>query len=446
MSEDVDQISRSALMDDASEFAGHIGVMASDERKRVLIGSADDEVGNIVGWLGSRFGCGAVVAKDFDALQAANSEHDPDLILLGLQIGDQNAIDILRYLARRRSRAHVVLLGNADVKVMEAAERVGRLQGLSMQSSVSTPVTAEALRSVLIAIPGVRPRVTTEELRAGLDEGQFFPVFQPVVDLIGEENALVRAEVLARWDHPFHGTLTAGEFVDEAEDAAVIAELTLSLLERALSLASLCHDAGLTLPLSVNVSATSLTDLSFPEAISEVVAENGYRNELLTIELTESSMSAERMEILDVLTRLRLMGFRLSMDDFGTGYSTLLELVRLPFAEIKIDKRFVDHLGSRRDCDIVIGSTISLAHGLGMQVCAEGVETPRTVELLRRAGCDTAQGRYFQEPVSGQDLVGILKEWGKRHRTQPSLRGLLSEQASHHLHRTGSDENDSALL
>jgi EAL domain-containing protein (putative c-di-GMP-specific phosphodiesterase class I) len=108
-----------------------------------------------------------------------------------------------------------------------------------------------------------------------------------------------------------------------------------------------------------------------------------------------------------------MKGFRLSMDDFGTGYSTLLELVRLPFNEIKIDPRFIDQVGVRRESGIVIRSAIGLAHGLGMTVCAEGVENAETLEFLRGADCDAAQGRHIHEPVSGADLMAYLKTRGK---------------------------------
>jgi EAL domain-containing protein (putative c-di-GMP-specific phosphodiesterase class I) len=103
-----------------------------------------------------------------------------------------------------------------------------------------------------------------------------------------------------------------------------------------------------------------------------------------------------------------MKGFRLSMDDFGTGYSTLNELVRFPFNEIKIDQRFVESLGTRTESGVVISSAIGLAHGLGMTVCAEGVGSAEALEYLRGAGCDAAQGRFIQEPVSGEDLMGLV--------------------------------------
>jgi EAL domain-containing protein (putative c-di-GMP-specific phosphodiesterase class I) len=189
-------------------------------------------------------------------------------------------------------------------------------------------------------------------------------------------------------------------------------ELTAQLLVQALEQMRDWRESGHLFSISLNVSTTSLSDLNLPDTLSDIVSGYGFQNDAVMIELTESAMTEERVETLDILTRLRMKGFALSMDDFGTGYSTLLELVRLPFNEIKIDPRFIDQIGVRRESGIVIRTAIGLAHGLGMTVCAEGVESPETLDFLRGAGCDAAQGRAIQEPVSGSDLMTYLKTRG----------------------------------
>lgn len=380
---------------------------------RILIADDDGEFVSLVEQLGSRLGCGVAVARDFETFQMANTENEPEVIFLGLTVGGHDAVEMLRYLSERRCRAYIVLIGAADVKVLESAERLGRSRRLSMQPSLKKPVSVAGLRAFLRKVIVTQPTITLDELREGIDEKRFLAFFQPVVDLVAPGNPILRAEVLARWDHPFHGILSASEFIDAAEEHAVMRELTTALMVRALEQTSACRDVGLTLPFSINVSAQSLSDLTLPDQLTEVVSEYGFGNDLVTIEVTESAMTEDRLDILEVLTRLRMKGFRLAMDDFGTGYSTLLELVRLPFNEIKVDQRFVEKLEIRRESDVVIGSTVSLAHGLGMKVCAEGVESRTSLEFLERAGCDAAQGRYIQEPVSGEDLMTCLRNWGR---------------------------------
>jgi EAL domain-containing protein (putative c-di-GMP-specific phosphodiesterase class I) len=385
----------------------------------------DEEFVSLIEQLGSRLGCGVAVARNFEAFQSANVANEPEVIFLGLTVGGNDAVELLRYLAERRSRAYIVLAGSAELKVLESAERLGRSRRLSMQPSLKKPVSVSGLRAFLCSVIVTSPDITAGEFREGIAEKRFHPYFQPVIDLVSPGNDILRAEVLARWDHPFHGMLSAAEFIDAAERHGVMAELTMALMVRALEQTRVCRDAGLALPFSINVSAQSLTDLSLPDTLSEVVSDYGFTNDMVMVEVTESAMTEDRLEILEVLTRLRMKGFRLAMDDFGTGYSTLLELVRLPFNEIKIDQHFVEKLEIRRESDVVIGSTVSLAHGLGMKVCAEGVESRKSLEFLQRSGCDAAQGRYIQEPVSGDDLMTCLRNWGRQDARQPGFTGLI---------------------
>jgi EAL domain-containing protein (putative c-di-GMP-specific phosphodiesterase class I)/CheY-like chemotaxis protein len=377
-------------------------------RKRIILADPDPEVAAVVESLAARLGCDLVVARDFGALEEANAGHEPGVILLGLRLGDHDAVEVLRHLSERRCRASIVLIGDSDGKVLEAAERLGRGRRLQMESSVMRPVPVPVLRELLQTVMDLRPEIGVDELRDGIRAGQFVPFFQPAIELGSGQERIVRAEVLARWEHPFHGTLAAADFIELAEDNGCMGELTACLLQRALERASLCRDGGYELPIALNIATTSLTDLGLPDTLSGIVAEYGFDCDMITIELTESSMIEDRLETLDILTRLRMKGFRLSMDDFGTGYSTLNELVRFPFNEIKIDQRFVESLGTRTESGVVISSAIGLAHGLGMTVCAEGVGSAEALEYLRGAGCDAAQGRFIQEPVSGEDLMGLV--------------------------------------
>jgi len=401
------------------------------KRNRILVADVDAGFASAVGQMTGRLDVAVAVARDFEALGNALSELDPEVVFLNLTLGDCDAIEVMRYLSERRSRAQIVLVGDADPKVLEAAERIGRSRRLTMQPSLRKPVSVSALQTAVRTLIDARPQISGQELREAIAERRILPFFQPIVDVTGAENAIVRAEVLARWDHPFHGILPAGEFIEVAEEHGLLADLTACLLNRALEHVGACREGGLVLPISINISASSLTDLTLPDTLSEIVASHGFGNDLVTIELTESAMIEGRTEILEVLTRLRMKGFSLSMDDFGTGYSTLLELVRLPFNEIKIDQIFVDRIGQRRESDIVIGSLVRLAHGLGLSVCAEGVEAGETLELLRMAGCDRAQGCYIQRPVSAGDLMTCLANWNGVSTQQPGVANLVPSRQAH---------------
>lgn len=377
--------------------------------KRVLFAGEFADLASQLEGMATRLGCRPVAVSEFGDLQAVCAAGEPEVVLLTLTLGRHDAIEVMRYLSERRSHAYVVLIGDGDFKVLESAERLGRSRRLNMLPSIEGPVSVNVLCELLRGLVDAHPDLSAAEFQDGMREGQFLPYFQPVMDLRTPGGRILRAEVLARWEHPFHGMLTAGEFIDAAERHSCIGELTRSLLREALVETRKCRESGDQIPISLNVSTLSLTDLDLPDMLAAIVAENGSSNEDITIELTESALTEERLETLDILTRLRMKGFGLSMDDFGTGYSTLLELVRLPFNEIKIDPRFIDQVGVRRESGIVIRTAIGLAHGLGMTVCAEGVEKSETLEFLRGAGCDAVQGRSILPPVPGDDLRDFLR-------------------------------------
>lgn len=384
-------------------------VQPHEAGKRILFAGEDIRLASQLEGMATRLGCRPVTVTDFGDLQAACAEEEPRIILLTLTLGRHDAIEVLRYLTERRSHAYVVLIGEGDFKVLESAERLGRSRRLNMLPSLEGPVTPNAVRELLRGLVDAHPDITADEIREGMRAGQFLPYFQPVLDIRTPGEQILRAEVLARWEHPFHGTLTAGEFIDAAERHSCIEELTTTLLRAALLEVRKCRESGDGIPISVNLSMLSLTNLRLPDSLAAVVSEHDARNEDITIELTESAFTEERVETLDILTRLRMKGFGLSMDDFGTGYSTLLELVRLPFNEIKIDPRYIGQVGVRRESGIVIRTAIGLAHGLGMTVCAEGVEKSETLEFLRGAGCDAVQGRSILPPVPGDELREFLR-------------------------------------
>jgi len=150
---------------------------------------------------------------------------------------------------------------------------------------------------------------------------------------------------------------------------------------------------------SVNLDPHSLTDLELPDRFQDIVRQYGIGCEAITFELTETARIADNKDALDILMRLRLKGFDLSLDDFGTGYSTLVELYRMPFSELKVDRSFVVDLAKSEEARIIVKSVIDLAHNMGLRACAEGVEDQAALTFLTDIGCDRAQGYHFSEPL-----------------------------------------------
>ena len=182
-------------------------------------------------------------------------------------------------------------------------------------------------------------------------------------------------------------------------------ELTYWMIRKVAAQAQRWQSAGIPLVVSVNISALDITTLTLPEQLSELLMSNKLDPTLLTLEVTESELMGELVTSLDILTRLRLKGIGLSIDDFGTGYSSLLQLHRVPFSELKIDRCFIAGMTTDAEAYAIVKTCIILGHELGMRVVAEGVETKAQLHELNELECDSAQGFFFSRPVPEKELT-----------------------------------------
>lgn len=240
------------------------------------------------------------------------------------------------------------------------------------------------------------------ELRQAIEGNQLFIVYQPKVNL--RSRCVKGAEALVRWRHPKHGLIPPDQFIISAESTGLIKPLTLFVLKEALQQCVIYHRAGQKIRMAVNISSRNLQDPQFPDQVDEVLRTCEINPEWLELEITESSIMAS-MEI--AMRTIKLLGerrIRFSIDDFGIGYSSLGYLKRLPVNSIKIDRSFVKAMLVSEDSAAIVRSIIDLAHNLGLEVIAEGVENRETLDRLVAMGCDAAQGYHLGRPVSAEEL------------------------------------------
>ena len=238
-----------------------------------------------------------------------------------------------------------------------------------------------------------RDRVDIESgLRRALDADELEVRYQPQVDLVGE--GVIGVEALLRWRHPTRGWLAPTEFIPIAEESGIIHDLGSWVLHR------VCLDLP-RLPgqVSVNLSARQLDHERLIPLIEQTLTTTGADPTRIWIEVTESVLMADAARHAELLGQLRELGLRIAIDDFGTGYSSLAYLKRFPVDYLKIDRSFVDGVGSEADDTAIAEAIITLAHTLGMQVVAEGVELGSQRDALRALGCDFGQGFLWSPPV-----------------------------------------------
>lgn len=273
-------------------------------------------------------------------------------------------------------------------------------------------------------------------LRQAIADRQLDLHYQPKLAISGMANGeqqVVAAEALLRWQHPELGAIRPDLIVEVAEQTGLIWELTEWTLERALDDLQRWHRAGFLLRVAVNLSARLLQDSALVGRITRCLDERGLRHDWLTLEITESAIMADPDTALKNVRALQAAGIRLSIDDFGTGYSSLEYLKNLPVSELKIDKSFVsDMIHDRRDA-LIVKSTIELAHNLGLEVVAEGIEDQATLDALAALGCEVAQGYFISRPLACERFLAWLPESASRLR---SARGKLAACPSTRSHST----------
>lgn len=247
------------------------------------------------------------------------------------------------------------------------------------------------------------------DLRNALERGEFLLHYQPQLDLC--TGKVVGMEALIRWQHPELGLVSPARFIGLAEEIGLIGPIGEWVLRTACMQHRQWQLAGLPpLRVAVNLSARQFADRGLVQSIASILAETGMSAQHLDLELTESMVMTDVEFAIGVLRELKGLGVHLSVDDFGTGYSSLSYLKRFPINLLKIDQSFVRDITLNSDGAELVRSIISLAHGLRLQVIAEGVETEEQLAYLRQHGCDQMQGYFFSPPLAADAFEQLLRE------------------------------------
>jgi EAL domain-containing protein (putative c-di-GMP-specific phosphodiesterase class I) len=248
-----------------------------------------------------------------------------------------------------------------------------------------------------------------------LERDEFRVLLQPKVNLASGE--LVGVEALLRWQHPVRGMVAPDQFIPFAEKTGFIRRLTGWMLEQAAALCCQLREMVQKVPMSVNLSTRDLTDPELLPRLERILAHYRLAPSAFCFEITESAMMDDPPRALQTMTMLHALGARLAIDDFGTGYSSLAYLKRLPVHELKIDKSFVINMERDGGDATIVRSTVDLAHNMGLQVVAEGIESQAAWGILARMGCDQGQGFLISRPMPACQFF----DWVAERRAAPVL-------------------------
>ncbi|HQU62115.1 MAG TPA: EAL domain-containing response regulator [Nitrosomonas sp.] len=358
----------------------------------------------------------------------------PDLILLDLNMPDMDGIEFVRYLVERRYQGSLVLVSGEDERMLKTAEKLVHAHQITMLGYLHKPVSPDKLVNLIKKwvppegnhriTPMAKKNYDAAALKSAISNRELVNYYQPKVAV--KTGAVIGAETLVRWRHPTDGLVFPDQFIKTAEQEGLINDLTSLVLSQALAQARVWHESGYALRVAINVSMDNLASLNFQDLVVNLAIDNGLSPQNIVLEVTESQlMSADARVPLEILTRLRLKRFHLSIDDFGTGHSSMAQLRDIPFDELKIDQGFVHRAWADETLRAIYDASLSMAKQLGMEVVAEGVADEKDWLFLQQTGCDYAQGNFVSKPLLADDFVSWMHEWDNRVRQGK----LLSDSA-----------------
>jgi EAL domain-containing protein (putative c-di-GMP-specific phosphodiesterase class I)/AmiR/NasT family two-component response regulator len=354
-----------------------------------------------------------------EALAVIDADGAPDIICCDLNMPEMDGVEFLRHLVARDFKGGIVLISGEDKRILQTVVQLGEAQNLNVLGSLSKPISAAMLSELLVDYGntyqarrvGTGIKVTAKELKAALDEGELTVYFQPKVSAKTRE--LLGVESLVRWITPDKVVIPPDAFISVAEENGLIDQLTETVLKLSMQQGAIWSQDGLDLKVAVNLSVDNLNRLDLPEFIVDTAHSCGMNPRNVVLEVTESRLMADPIKPLEILTRLRLKGFSLSIDDFGTGHSSMEQLKRIPFTELKIDRAFVNGASKDDTARAILETSVSLAKKLGMSTVAEGVEDQDDWTLVESLGIYLIHGYFVSRPVPGPHLQDFLSLWNR---------------------------------
>ena len=387
---------------------GFLGAMTM-KKQTILICSRNSDFSSQIKSFLIDMSIEVVLLADGRQLTLTIQSVNPEFILLDSEDTDPCIIDQFTTLGKAHIKIPILLLGSHDEKLLQSIQRIGTQHNLFVFILEKKLIDKQSLLEKLQQVNLKHHRVNEESITAALENKEFLVFYQPKVAI--KTRKLMGVEALIRWQKPKLGMIYPDEFIPIAEQSGLIIPLTYWVIKEVFRQYKVWKKAGIHMKYAINLTPSLLTDTLFPGEACKLANEYEVNTSDICFEITETAAMKQVDTALEILTRFRLSGFALSIDDFGTGYSSLLELQRLPFNEMKVDKSFVIDIAYNTANHLITRSIIDLGHNMNMSLVAEGVETSDAWAVLEKLDCDIAQGYLTAKPLSVKDF----EEWYKQH-------------------------------
>lgn len=341
-----------------------------------------------------------------------------DIIILDLHIPDKDGIEVMRELANRNIYPFFILVSGFDERILHSAKQLAEAKQMNVVATLSKPFKAKKFIQQLKQTyekcqsqqtPPINTHaISIDELKQAIRRHEFVIHYQPQIHI--KTSQLAGAEVLLYWQHSHLGLIPPHDFIPLAEKHHLMNLLTEEMLMLMIKDYQKLTASSLDVKLSLNLSAQNIHDLAMPEKLEALIKSNHLNPASFSLEITESALINDTSESLDILNRLRMKGFLLSINNFGAGYSSLVTLYQAPFNELKINQDFIQRIATDNEAKAIVKICILLAKELNMQSIAAGINNQPIWRELKHLKCDIAQGNFISKPME----INNFTEWVSR--------------------------------
>lgn len=347
-----------------------------------------------------------------EGLHMVKTQKPYDLILSDLNMPNMDGAAFVRELSKAKYAGFVVLVSSEDAPLLKSVQAMAIMTGVKLLGALPKPLTNEPLENLFAKsadtrFVGTKENISVSEIMEAVKSDRFLPYYQPKICI--ENERVTGVEVLARLLDEDRRIVTPDRFIDAAEKHGLMSLITDQLISKVIKDAARWNEAGYRLNIAINISPVMLTDRSLPDRLENQFKRAGLPLDQVTIEVTENRLVEHGADSLEVLSRLRLKGFMLSVDDFGTGATSFEQLQLYPFNQLKIDKSFIQSARTDQFAEATVKTSAQLARLLKMEIVAEGIESKHELEFAKSCGIEHAQGYLFSRPLPGEKLLAWLK-------------------------------------
>ncbi|MEO1074053.1 MAG: EAL domain-containing response regulator [Pseudomonadota bacterium] len=335
-----------------------------------------------------------------------------DLIAVDLQMPNMTGVDVIRELARLSFTGAVIIISSEDSSLLRSVHNLAKLLGVNILGAMSKPLDVDHLHSLIrteVTEEDKKPKrvISRAQVIEAMQNGTLVPFYQPKVRLA--DGSIAGFEVLTRMRDDTAQSRAPIAYLEAIEKYGLSVEHVSSQIKRAAEETRPWQTLLKDFKLAFNLTPLAVQDSGLPDRLRAIVRDAGLEPENVTFEITENHLLECTAASLEVLSLMRLYGFDLSIDDFGTGATSIEQLRTFPFSELKIDGRFMLSWSDDEFSRLTVQTSAKLASMLGMNVVAEGVETPEAIQFARQSGAQEVQGFHFARAMDASQILAWIK-------------------------------------